>query len=47
VRVYGRGSINNLTGHVVVIERLPHEVDIFGEGLAGALCHILAHLAKY
>jgi hypothetical protein len=37
VRVYGRGSIDHLTGLVVVIERLPHEVDIFSEGLAGAL----------
>jgi hypothetical protein len=28
VRVYGRGSIDHLTCLVVVIERLPHEVDI-------------------
>jgi hypothetical protein len=28
LRMYGRGSINHLICLVVVIERLPHEVDI-------------------
>jgi hypothetical protein len=37
VRVYGRGSISHLTNIVVAIQRLPHEVNIFNEGLAGAL----------
>jgi hypothetical protein len=37
VGVDGRGAINHLTGLVVVIERLPHEVDIVIEGLSRAL----------
>jgi hypothetical protein len=37
VGVDGRGAINPLTCLVVVIERLPHEVDIFSVGLAMAL----------
>jgi hypothetical protein len=37
VGVDGRGAINHVTCLVVVIERLPLEVDIFSEGLAGAL----------
>jgi hypothetical protein len=28
VGVYGRGSINHLRGLVVVIERLPHEIEL-------------------
>jgi hypothetical protein len=37
VGVDGRGAINYLTGLVVVIKRLPHEVDIVTEGLSKAL----------
>jgi hypothetical protein len=36
VGVDGRGTINQLTCLVVVIERLPHEVDIVSEGLIKA-----------
>jgi hypothetical protein len=37
VGVDGRGAINHLTCLVVVIERLPHEVDIVTEGLSKAM----------
>jgi hypothetical protein len=37
VGVYGRGFINHLTCLVVVIERLPHEVDIVIKKLTMAL----------
>jgi hypothetical protein len=37
VGVDGRGTINHLTCLIVVIERLPHEVDTVTEGLTMAL----------
>jgi hypothetical protein len=37
VGVDGRGTMNHLTCLIVVIERLPHEVDIVTEGLTMAL----------
>jgi hypothetical protein len=37
VGVDGRGTINHLTCLIVVIERLPREVDIVIEGLTKAL----------
>jgi hypothetical protein len=37
VGVDGRGTINHLTCLIVVIERLPHEVDIVTEGLTTTL----------
>jgi hypothetical protein len=37
VGVDGRGTINELTSCIVVIERLSHEVDIVSKGLTKAL----------
>jgi hypothetical protein len=37
VAVDGRGTINQLAGLIVVIERLPHEVDVVSKGLTRAL----------
>jgi hypothetical protein len=37
VGVDGRGAINHLTCLVVAIEHLPHEVDMFSEGMTKAL----------
>jgi hypothetical protein len=41
VGVDGRGAVNHMTCLDVVIERMPHEVDIFSEGLAGALPEVV------
>jgi hypothetical protein len=35
--VHRRGAIYHLIGFVIVVERLTHEVDVFCEGMAGAL----------
>jgi hypothetical protein len=37
VGVDGRGTVNHLICLIVVIERVPHEVDIVTEGLTRAL----------
>jgi hypothetical protein len=37
VGVDGRGAINHATSLIVVIERVPHKVDIVTEGLSSAL----------
>jgi hypothetical protein len=37
VEVDGRGTVNQLAGFIVVIKRLPHEVDVVGHGLTGAV----------
>jgi hypothetical protein len=35
--VDGRGTINQLASLIIVIERLPHEVDVVSKGLTKAL----------
>jgi hypothetical protein len=37
VRVDGGGAINHLTGFVLAVKCLPHEMDVLGEGLTKAL----------
>jgi hypothetical protein len=37
VRVDGCGTIDKLTCFIIVIKRLPHEVDVVGYGLTRAL----------
>jgi hypothetical protein len=36
-RVNGRRAINNITGFIAIIESHAYEVDVFSEGLSGAL----------
>jgi hypothetical protein len=37
VGVDGRGTVNQLTCFIIVIERLPHEVDVVGQVLSRTL----------